>query len=96
MAKLKINKLKFLLIVCAIVFCFTGFSFHKAYANEAEINLLNENFAYDSVLVVLDENISEINKVHSLDFFVDVEISSIEDLTYTQNPQHVKEGFCQI
>ena len=96
MAKLKINKLKFLLIVCAIVFCFTGFSFNKAYANEKEINLLNENFAYDSVLVVLDRNISGINKVHAKEFFGGVEISSIEDLTYTQNPQNVKEDFCQI
>lgn len=96
MRKLKINMLKTLLIVFSIAFCFAGFSFSKSYANEVEIRLLNENFAYDSVLVVLDENFSEVNKVHSKDFFGGVEISSIEDLTYTKNLEGEKEKFCQI
>ena len=86
----------FIIVLFVFSMGFVGLSFNKAYANEVEVHLLNENFAYDSVLVVLDENISERNKVHSREFFGGVEVYSIEDLTYTQNPQNVKEGFCQI
>lgn len=44
----------------------------------------NDNFADDSVLVVMDKETSAINKVYSLDYFGDIAIESIEDLTYIE------------
>ncbi len=55
------------------------------------------NFEPGEVLVLLDEEISEVNKVHSKEFFGGVEIESILDLTYRSDPNTVddEEGFRQ-
>ena len=83
-------------IVLTLSISLCCFSFNKAFAKETNVSLLDEDFALDSVLVVLDENTSKPNKVHSKDSFNGAEIVSIEDLSYTVMPQKVKEPFCQI
>ena len=59
---------------------------------------INENFVPGEVLVVLDKAISELNKVHSKEFFVGVEIEKINDLTYRSDsiPHDVGNDFHQI
>ena len=58
---------------------------------------INDNFADDSVLVVLDSEISKINKVHTADFFKGVDIERIEDLTARKNNFEYEENeFKQI
>lgn len=58
---------------------------------------LDDNFKDDSVIVVLDNQISEINKVHSLSFFSGIEIDRIEDLTKRDSHNSVEtENFRQI
>ncbi|MBR2968099.1 MAG: leucine-rich repeat protein [Clostridia bacterium] len=42
---------------------------------------IEDDFDGSSVLVLLDKSISGINKVHSKDFFGDIEIESIEDIS---------------
>ena len=41
-----------------------------------------DNYANDSVIVVLDKSISKVNKQYRNSFFGDIEIQEIEDLTY--------------
>lgn len=59
---------------------------------------INENFVPGEVIVVLDKAISELNKVHSKEFFVGVEIEEINDLTYRSDsiPHDVGNDFHQI
>lgn len=59
---------------------------------------INDDFEPGVVLVILDKAISEPNKIHSVDFFVGVDIESIKDLTYRSYPDSVadKENFNQI
>lgn len=49
----------------------------KIYCNAT----IEDNFAEDSVLVVLDRGISELNRVHDRSFFQSLAIENIEDLT---------------
>ena len=63
-----------------------------AYGNEDSIQYenkiiskdisLSENFDDSSLIVTLDKAISAVNKIHSKDFFNNVAIKSIKDLTY--------------
>lgn len=53
---------------------------------------INENFVPGEVLVILDKAISELNKVHSKEFFAGVEIEEIIDLTYRSDPSLVDVG----
>lgn len=46
---------------------------------------IDDNFDEDSVLVVLDSEISGINKLHSANFFKGIDVESIEDLTSRKN-----------
>lgn len=58
---------------------------------------IEDDFADDSVLVVLDSEISKINKVHTADFFNGVDIERIEDLTARKNNFEYEENeFKQI
>ena len=43
---------------------------------------IDDNFGDSTVIIVMDRNFSGINKVHEKSFFGDIEIESIEDLTY--------------
>ena len=43
---------------------------------------ITDEYADDCVLVTMDKSISEINKVYDKSFFGDIELNSIEDLTY--------------
>lgn len=62
----------------------------------SEVNI-NENFDDSTVIVVLDKNISEVNKIHDFDFFEGVSISKIEDLTETTDVSTINEiNFEQI
>ena len=62
----------------------------------SEVNI-NENFDNSTVIVVLDKNISEVNKIHDFDFFEGVSISKIEDLTETTDVSTINEiNFEQI
>ncbi len=66
---------------------------------EDEIYTINEDlsFAEDSVIVILDSEISEVNKVHSASFFKGISIKSITDLTKRTNPNLVYDSnFKQI
>ena len=62
----------------------------------SEVNI-NENFDDSTVIVVLDKNISEVNKIYDFDFFEGVSISKIEDLTETTDVSTINEiNFEQI
>ncbi len=59
--------------------------------------LLNENFEDDNVIVVLNSEISKINKVHSVKSFAGVEIKSIIDLSKRDyNCKNENNDFKQI
>ena len=47
------------------------------------------NFTNDCVLVVVKKEFSEINKVWNLDFFGDLPIKEVKDLTHRDNPDSV-------
>ena len=90
-----------------LVFCPVKFN-SKAFALEPN-DLVYENKVYcaatidddfdgSSVIVLLDKNISELNKIHNKEFFGDVNIESIEDLSAVANPEKSffnKEDFRQ-
>ena len=60
-------------------------------------SLSTENFSRDSIIVVLDEEISGVNKLHNKDIFAGVEIEAIEDLTRNSNNlSFSKNNFRQI
>lgn len=56
------------------------------------------NFINDCVLVVVKKEYSEINKVWNLDFFGDLPIKKVNDLTYFDNPENIanQNDFQQI
>lgn len=56
------------------------------------------NFTNDCVLVVVKKEYSEINKVWNLDFFGDLPIKEVNDLTYFDNPENIanQNDFQQI
>ena len=66
----------------------------KIYCNTT----IDDNYVPGEVIVVLDKAISEVNKVHSKDFFTGVDILNIEDLTHFSNPDVIvdKENFNQV
>lgn len=68
----------------------------EVYAQSEEAAISERNFADDSVLVVLDEEISGVNKEHDKAFFDGVEIAAIKDLTKRTNAKAETEGFQQI
>ena len=45
----------------------------------------NDDFSLDSVLVMIDKNLSDVNKVFENSFFGNLNIFNIEDLTYREN-----------
>ena len=47
---------------------------------------INSDFLPGEIIVVLDKAISEVNKVHSKEFFGGVQIEKIIDLSYTEKP----------
>lgn len=69
-------------------------SIEKASQSSVDIN---EAFADDCVVVVLDPKISKINKIHDAKFFTGVEIESITDLTKREINMNDERGdFKQI
>ena len=65
------KKIMALLLVTYLMFGF-GFLYllkEDVYAQKIEY-IDNNNYSKNSIIVVLDENISEINKVHNKDFLV--------------------------
>lgn len=69
-------------------------SIEKASQSSVDIN---EAFADDCVVVVLDHKISGINKIHDVKFFTGVEIESITDLTKREINKNDERGdFKQI
>ena len=59
---------------------------------------INDNFLPGEVIVLLDKSISELNKVHTKEFFAGVEIEEIRDLTRRSDSssQDVGDDFHQI
>ena len=67
------------------------------YAEEIVEKDIQYEFAIDSVLVVMDEEVSDINKVHSASYFTEIEISDIKDLTKKERNKTSKNSdFRQI
>ena len=81
-------------IICIFIFCsfFTNTLVFNTNNTHADwINSYTINETTDSIIVVLDESISAINKTHNKDIFAGVEIQSIIDLTHSDNPQNNKD-----
>lgn len=81
-----LNFLTGVFVLLGFILFVISFSFNSiAQAEEVEFEVINEkqklNFTDDSVIVVLDPQISAVNKIHDKKFFRDVEIDSITDLT---------------
>ncbi|MBE6132910.1 MAG: hypothetical protein E7180_05935 [Erysipelotrichaceae bacterium] len=86
------NKVKIILFLMISLFVFP-FATKEVYAYEnidyeqkiyCEINE-EYDFALDSVLVMIDKNLSDVNKVFEKSFFNDIDIKEIVDLTYKNN-----------
>lgn len=59
--------------------------------------LFSGAYSENSIIVVLDEDISEINKIHKKEFFEGIELESIVDLTWRENNTKSKnKDFRQI
>lgn len=57
------------------------------YQNKHYVDIsIEDEFAGNCVLVMLDKGISGVNKIHSKEFFAGVEIDFIYDLSYTDEP----------
>ena len=71
---------------------------NDSFKNESQSSVdINEAFADDCVIVVLDHKISGINKIHDVKFFTGVEIESITDLTRREMNMNDERGdFQQI
>ncbi len=71
----------------------TGHPDAKIYCNAT----IDDDFAPDSIIVVLDRNISGVNKYHDPDYFGNFEKAYIKDLTHVDNAaSYVDEDFRQI
>ena len=71
-----------IMLIFAVGFLNNNFVGVYAYNGFKEsVDELEQDFKNDSVIVVLDENVSAVNKEHSKEFFGDIEIESIVDLT---------------
>ena len=93
-------------MVLLALFCVTFFSGCNLAGEEIIIpydekifwhGTIDDNFCGSTVIVVMDRNFSGINKVHHKNFFGNIEIESIRDLTYV--PENVSinlENFRQI
>ena len=59
---------------------------------------INDNFDDSTVIVVLDKNLSGINKVHDKNIFGNIDIVDIEDLTYVTDIKTIidLENFQQV
>lgn len=86
------NKVRIILFLIISLFVFP-FATKEVYAYEnidyepkiyCEINE-EYDFALDSVLVMIDKNLSDVNKVFEKTFFGNLDIINIEDLTYREN-----------
>lgn len=66
------------------------------FADNVAITEPEVEFSTDSILVVLDKNISEINKIHSPSYFRGIQISSIKDLTTRKENKAISDDFRQI
>ncbi|MBR2967793.1 MAG: leucine-rich repeat protein [Clostridia bacterium] len=89
----QIKKISIFIMLTILLGITLSFSVHYVLAEETEneyeektySNLTVEDDFDDScVLVVMDKNVGGINKIHSEDFFGDIDIESIEDLTYIE------------
>ena len=105
MQRIKFNKFITLLIafIClsAILLLIFNYNDKVVYAYENKLQTeqytLEDDFSEDSVLVVLDEKTSQVNKIHDVSFFKGADIKSIEDLTWYDDPDcEVVEHFKQI
>ena len=98
----KNKSLKFLTLlfvsVISFVISITSFCSNKnvVLAQDNSEQVYEEEFVYDSVIVVLDSSISAVNKVHSKEFFNGVEIDYVKDLTYRNYNKTVNADFKQI
>lgn len=76
------------LIALASIFCsglgIKNIQTKNAFAEEISMIALERDFDGSSVLVTMTEEMSEINKVYSPSFFGNIEIESVEDLTYIE------------
>ena len=98
----KNSNCKVLLCIILTMLLFTVFSVNlMIYANAEKVNSAScdvySEFTEDSVLVVLDSEISRINKQHYANFFDGLKIKSIKDLTKrNQNKKSENNDFRQI
>ena len=86
------NKVKVILFLIITLFLFS-FATNEVFASEninyepkiyCELNV-EDDFSLDSVLVMIDKNLSDVNKVFEKSFFGNLDIINIEDLTYREN-----------
>ncbi len=98
MNKIKCNCLFiiFCILTLTCIMGVTNISNNIVYAQEIDEPIFEKELEYDSVIVVLDSSISEVNKVHSKDFFGGLEIDYIKDLTYRNYNKTVNSDFKQI
>jgi hypothetical protein len=85
--KQKIDQFYYLFIVFSIILC--SFTYLHSSVNELVSTekifcdaTIDDDFDDSSVIIVLDRNLSGINKQHNKSFFVGVDIIEIEDLTF--------------
>ncbi|MBR6516595.1 MAG: S8 family serine peptidase, partial [Bacilli bacterium] len=86
------NKVKVILFLIITLFLFS-LATNEVFASEninyepkiyCELNV-EDDFSLDSVLVMIDKNLSDVNKVFEKSFFGNLDIINIEDLTYREN-----------
>ncbi|MBQ9714490.1 MAG: S8 family serine peptidase [Clostridia bacterium] len=96
--KLKKILITFTCLVIGILLSIVSINYENKTAIAQETNqLLTEEYSENSIIVVLDENISEVNKTHSKEFFSGIDLESIVDLTWRENNQKSKnDNFRQI
>lgn len=84
------------LLCCTISTICLNIKKYNVYASENNYAVNEIKSIDNSLLVVLNEEISDINKVHSFDYFKGVEISEIIDLTERKINFEIGEHFCQV
>lgn len=94
MKNLKLNNLKKIFVLTIIMGCALFFALYfngqmktPALAEDEtnEQNLNCETFGEDNFIVVLDKEISEVNKEHPISFFQGIDVDYIVDLTRKEN-----------
>lgn len=87
-----------LTLFLSIIFCLhTSINADAVTNNQVHNQILENEFEEDNLIVVLDESISGINKIHDPAYFQGVEIESIKDLTRREiNKKSKIQDFRQI